>query len=232
MPPSIQDLSDEIRKIYAQDPLHAEKHIEEYLSTQLQPFTTSLQREYIATLKKSFSAPPKKKSSARPDYDELIINLAALLGEKISREDLSSADLPIRLNNSLSKLSTSIERLLNIINTDVNLHSPGNQLAAQDVDGEPIPLETIITKLRVSFLMTHHAFKDAAYDLVLRILNDLDPDYFEAEESTSLKFGPLRKAASYDLYLESYAKCKKWFDSGRFMEDFIRLFHNNKKKRQ
>ena len=76
-------------------------------------------------------------------------------------------------------------------------------------------------------MTTQEAFKSAARTKVLQILQALDPDNIVAERSGGLKIGPLRKAQDFDILKQRIERIRKWYDSGRFMEDFIREFEKN-----
>jgi hypothetical protein len=47
------------------------------------------------------------------------------------------------------------------------------------------------------------------------------------ERGSGLKIGPLRKAEDFDILKEKIERIQRWFESGRFMEDFLREFENN-----
>jgi hypothetical protein len=58
----------------------------------------------------------------------------------------------------------------------------------------------------------------------------LDPDQVKTAGSGGFKFGPFQKAEFFAIYEKKFYKCKKWFDSGRFMEKFLREFEKNSQK--
>jgi hypothetical protein len=60
-----------------------------------------------------------------------------------------------------------------------------------------------------------------------QVVETLDPTQVVKERGSGLKIGPLRKAEDYDILKEKIERIQRWFESGRFMEDFLREFENN-----
>jgi hypothetical protein len=76
-------------------------------------------------------------------------------------------------------------------------------------------------------LLAQQASKNAAYQMVGKILQELDPEKISQEAAGGLKFGPLRKAELYDIFEQEMKKCRQWYESGRFMKDLQREFEKN-----
>jgi hypothetical protein len=76
-------------------------------------------------------------------------------------------------------------------------------------------------------LTTHEAFKRAAQAKMAQVLTALDPDQVAKERGSGLKLGPLRKAEDYDILKDKIDRIQRWFDSGRFLEDFLREFEKH-----
>jgi hypothetical protein len=103
-------------------------------------------------------------------------------------------------------------------------HVIGSRLEGQ----EPrVSLEEYLGRIDKAFFISHQAFKQAAHTLVLKMLHEVDPEKIAAEAGQGLKFGPLKKAEYFDIYESKFTTLKKWFESGRFMEDLLREFENN-----
>ena len=83
-----------------------------------------------------------------------------------------------------------------------------------------------LDQIKNAFLITERAFKETARSKMRDVLFELDPDRIIAKGG-GMKFGPLRKAEQFETYREKFYTCKKWFDSGRFMGDFLREFEKN-----
>jgi hypothetical protein len=89
-------------------------------------------------------------------------------------------------------------------------------------------LEAYLGQISQAFLVAHEASQRAAQDVVGRILTELDPAKLEKKNrKRGLKFGPLRKAELFDIYRHQYEICRKWFGSGRFIQDFLREFEKH-----
>jgi len=88
-------------------------------------------------------------------------------------------------------------------------------------------LESYLGQINEAFLTVQRSFKKTAQLKVGQILKEIDPDQISAQGRGGLKIGPLRKAEYYEIYEEKFRRIKKWFDSGRFMEEFLREFEKN-----
>ncbi|RLB86902.1 MAG: hypothetical protein DRH26_16610, partial [Deltaproteobacteria bacterium] len=71
--------------------------------------------------------------------------------------------------------------------------------------------------------------KKAAHTKVMEILEELSPERIKKEAGVS-KLTPLRKSRYYEVYEEKFEKFENWFESGRFMESFLREFEKNCQK--
>lgn len=226
--PSIDDL----RKIYASSPQNASDLIEEYLESTLGHLSMP---ERISALK---ALDCKLNPSAGDETPKEIIDriVPLLLGRDVCREDLSSSELLERLAGSLNTIFDIMNQLIGVINQTLGGSGVGEetirQVIGSDIECESSerPLEEHLGQIQKAFLKTHQSFKEAALVTVGKILGELDPRKISSEPGSSLKFGPLKKAESFDIYEERFSKFKKWFDSGRFMEDFLREFENTCRK--
>jgi len=126
-----------------------------------------------------------------------------------------------------------LNRLIGIINTTFSGESQGEQTIRQYIGGhlegddQTEALEVYLGRINEAFLITQEAFKQAANAKVGQILQSLDVDNLPPERSGGLKFGPLRKAEQFEYVKEKIERIRRWFDSGRFMEDYLREFEKN-----
>jgi len=223
--PSVEGL----RKIYATSPRKAPGLIEEYLRDALGHLPL---QERISSLREMTER--LNRAGAEDDTQKELIDriVPLLLGRDVYREGLSSSELIERLAGSLNTIFDILNQLIGVINQTLGESRVGEETIRQviggNLEGEPSrrPLEEHLGQIQKAFLKTHQSFKEAASVTVGKILNEMDPKKITSEPGSSLKFGPLKKADSFDLYEERFGKCKKWFDSGRFMEDFLREFEN------
>ncbi len=82
-------------------------------------------------------------------------------------------------------------------------------------------LRDYVFQLKEAFSVAYEAFQKAAEEKVGEILQELDPQRI-AEEGGG--FGPLKKAHLYEVFEDRFHRIKQWYDSGRFLQDFLRSF--------
>jgi hypothetical protein len=234
---SSDKLAREIRRIYKSSPAHADSAIETYLNDRLEalaendkkPFLTALAAEFLTTT-------PDTPLEAGKEEAVLTGIFSLLLGREVSNENLSAPEIMERLSESLNTVFATLNRLVQNINaTLLGGVTPGEaeqtirHVIGSRLEGrEPqVSLEAYLGRIDKAFFISHQAFKQAAHTLVSKMLQEVDPEKIAAEAGQGLKFGPLKKAEYFDIYESKFKTLKKWFDSGRFMEDFLREFENN-----
>jgi len=222
--PVIKDL----RKIYASSHREAPGLIEEYLQDTLKDLTMPEKISFI----KSIGAELHLRSDAEPPKEIIDRIVPLLLGRDVCKENLSSSEIIERLAESINTIFDIVNQLIGVINHTLGENRLGEETIRQVIgdnlenEARSRPLEEHLGQIQKAFLKTHQAFKEAASITVGKILDEFDPRKVSSESGSSFKFGPLKKAESFDLYEERFNKFRKWFDSGRFMEDFLREFEN------
>lgn len=235
---SIEQLSNEIRKIYKSDCLHAETLIETYLEERLKEFSDSRKLTLLERLTAEFKiANSRRYSGLNIDEEALTRLFSLLLGRRISRADLSSTELLQKLAESLNTIFDALNQVVSVINTTFLGECTGDETIRQVIgfhleggESHARSLESYLGQIEKAFLVAHQAFKEAALTEVGEILHELDPDQIKAAGSGGFKFGPFQKAEFFEIYEKKFYTCKKWFDSGRFMEKFLREFEKNSQK--
>ena len=235
---SIEQLSNEIRKIYKSDRLRAETLIETYLEERLKEFSDSKKLTLLERLTAEFNiAISSRYSGLNIDEEALTRLFSLLLGRKMSQADLSSTELLQKLAESLNTIFDALNQVVGVINTTFLGECTGDETIRQVIgfhleggEGHVRSLESYLGQIEKAFLIAHQAFKEAAHTEVGEILHELDPDQIKAAGSGGFKFGPFQKAEFFEIYEKKFYKCKKWFDSGRFMEKFLREFEKNSQK--
>jgi hypothetical protein len=231
---SYDKLAHEIRQIYGSNPVQAESDIETFLAERLAALSDNGKKSFLTSLASCFeSQPPDTTSEA--GTEEAVFNgiFSLLLGREVSNENLSSPEIMERLSESLNTLFAALNRLVQNINTTLLGGNPGEQtirhVIGSRLEGqEPqVSLEEYLGRIDKAFFISHQAFKQAAHTLVLKMLREMDPGKIAAEAGQGLKFGPLKKAEYFGIYETKFSTLKKWFESGRFMEDLLREFENN-----
>lgn len=230
-PISIDRLSNEIRNVYLQDKNQAEKQIELLLSKRLKNLSDSDRLNVLEKVVAEFDNTAHKETGDLRLEDRVMVRISSLLlGRDFSGEDLTSTELLQRLAESLNTIFDSLNRLIGVINrTLLGEHSKEQTIRTiigfhLEGEGPGKPLESYIGQINNAFLTAQRAFKQAAQIIVGKILREIDPNQISAQASGGLKIGPLRKAECFEIYEKKLHQIKKWYESGRFMEDFLREF--------
>ncbi len=238
----IEQITNELRKIYKSDCLRAETLIETYLETRLKEFSDSEKLTLLEKLTAEFNAESNIEVSSK--YSELNIDketlpklFSLLLGKKVSPADLSSTELLQKLADSLNTIFDALNQVVGVINTTFLGESTGDETIRQVIgfhlkggESHTRSLESYLGQIEKAFLVAHQAFKEAAHAEMSELLHELAPDQIKAADSGGFRFGPFQKAELFEIYEKKFYKCKKWFDSGRFMEKFLREFEKNSQK--
>lgn len=232
--PDIGLLSSKICQIYASNPSLAEDRIEKFLEDSFPDFSHDQKIKSLKALIEEF-----KEDISCPDNDvnidpEILTRIFSfLLGKKVSLADLQSTELLKRLAGSLNTIFDMLNRLIGIINMTFLGQHDGietiRQVIGFHLEGEnhSRSLESYLGQINEAFLISQKAFKIAAEKKVKEILMELAPEKISESLDSGFILGKSRKAKSFDLYTHRYNSFKEWFDSGRFMEEFLREFENN-----
>ena len=230
---STDQLIKEISKLYASSPQDAARTIEEYLDAELKGLPLQQRLSTVQDLDTGFLPVPGNVQSEKEVVDRVV---RLVLGKNAGREDLSSPEVLERLALSLNTIFDIVNQLIGVINTTFATCPAGDetirQVIGENLEGESPaqPLEEHLGQIKKAFLVTQQAFKIAASSSLDKILAELDPQNISSKTAGSLKFGPLKKAESFDLYEKTFHQFKKWYESGRFMDDFLREFEKNCQK--
>ena len=115
---SVDNLAHEIRHIYSMDSRQAEERIATYLQAQLGSLSATEKIGILDRLTAQFDASvPGSTDRAYPN-DEVLARLFSLvLGDKVTRADLSSGDLLQRLAESLNTIFDALNKLVAVIDS-------------------------------------------------------------------------------------------------------------------
>lgn len=232
MQPIIEQLALEIRHIYEQDPAGARSSIEDYLNRQLQGLDLTAKKQLISLLAENFSPPPEHETLTETYlHQEYLRRFCSLiLGKTLSPEELSSTETLERLSQSLNTIFDSLNQLVHSIRITLFLenridetirHVIGSSLNNEEPS---VSLGQYLGEIKSAFFLSHQAFKSAAGKMIGRILQELDPEQLALTDKSGFMFGAMRKAHSFDRYGLIYENCRRWHDSGRSMEDFLKEF--------
>lgn len=231
---SIAQLANDIREIHASDQLQAEALVETYLEKKMNELSGRERMRLLKELAFIFNREDSDTTSGTNLREEVFSQLFwLLLGRKVSQVDLSSPELLERLAESLNTIFDTLNKLVSVINGSLFGEHAGEETIRKvlcfelEREKEGKSLDSYLGQISKAFLIAQQAFKKAAYTRVKEILFEMDPCRIASVSGGGLRLGPLRKAESFEIYEERYNKVKKWFESGRFMEELLREFEKN-----
>lgn len=234
---SIPKLAEDIRHIYEVDPMKAETAIESYLDSNWKTYSAEERITLLENLIGEFNGRASVPAFDSVIEEEVLARLFSLvLGERISELDLSSPELLPRLADSLNTIFNKLNQIVGSINSTFKTKSEGDEtirrVIGEHLEGEDQldSLESYLGQINRAFLVTQEAFKIAAKKIVAVILRELDPGMLSKSTVSGMKFGPLRKAEIFEIYENKHEICRKWFESSRFMADFLREFEKSASK--
>jgi hypothetical protein len=227
-------LAHEIRQIYSGDSRLAEERIAVYLQEQFATLSATEKISVLERLTARFGASLPDSAVPASLDDEVLTRLFSLvLGDKVTRADLSSNDLLQRLAESLNTIFDALNKLVAVIDSTLLGKVRGEETIRQvigfhlDGQDQTKSLESYLGQINQAFLLAQQASKNAAFQMVGKILRELDPEKISQEAGGGLKFGPLRKAELYNVFEHEINKCRQWYESGRFLQDLQREFEKN-----
>jgi hypothetical protein len=233
-PISVDKLAHEIRQIYSMDSRKAEERIVTYMQEQLGALSATEKISILERLTAQFDASvPVSADRAYPDDEALTRLFSLVLGDKVTRADLSSAELLKRLAESLNTVFDALNKVVAVIDSTLMGKDRGEETIRQVIgfhlegQDQTKSLASYLGQINKAFLLAQQASKNAAYKMVGKILQELDPQKISQETGGGFRFGPLRKAERYDIFEHEIKKCRQWYESGRFMQDLQREFEKN-----
>lgn len=236
--PDTGEIAREIVNIHKKYPQHSALLIEKYLDNTLNGCSVEQKLKYLNSLKSFFGQNDNLASApvSQPEHELILHFCHLLLGKNFTTEELASEELLDRLTHSLNTVFDTLNQLVLLIDTtllnenqkkETIRHIIGFQM---DGDTPARSLEEYLNQIKIAFLTSHQAFKNAAYNVTDKILSELAPSRMDDKKDKSFKIGLLHKAEKFEKYEQIFTNCKKWFDSGRFMEEFQREFEKNCQK--
>ena len=231
-------LANEIRSIHASSGQKADETIEAYLAKRLGSLPAEQRMDTLQQLKGCFTGSTSAPALPADDNQEVVVRLFSLiLGKPVHPADLSSSELLQRLAESLNTIFDTLNRLVGLIQSTFSGQADPEETIRQVIgvhlgdEDRTKSLEAYLGQISQAFLLAQDAFKKSGHKLVGDILDELDPSKLDRPETSSLKFGPLRKAELFDLYTRKLEQCRSWYESGRFMADLQREFEKNCQQR-
>ncbi len=234
--PTAGKLAEDVRAIYAASPSDAEKAIENLLHQRLDQLPLEQRLQILANvygvIKQSCRTPSHSDIGGNDEFLSGICSL--LLGRQVDTADIDPGELSQRLAQSINTVFDALNKVIGVINKTLSRdHAQAEKTIRRVIgdhlegDAESRSLEEHLDQIADAFLKVHEAFKAAAQAKVKQILDALDPSALASERSGGIKIGPLRKAEDYEILVEKIERIRKWFDSGKFMEELLREFERN-----
>jgi hypothetical protein len=231
--PSIETLAEALRALSTQNPEQALEKIEAFLAEELKGLNPSERLEVIRQLEGVFPAAGQgMPEDLGSDLLDRLVPL--LLGRDVSM-DLSTPELLSSLAHSLDTIFNMLNELISLINSTLGGNPAGDETirqiigASMEGHGEVQSIEQYLGRIKTAFLTAQQSSKEAARTMAAYIITELDPKGMEGSGG-GFKIGPMKKAESFDLFEEKYKRVKKWYDSERFLLDFLRQFEKNCRK--
>ncbi|WDP92867.1 MAG: hypothetical protein HUN04_25355 [Desulfobacter sp.] len=233
-------LESEITKTYQAHGEGSRMHIEALLGDRLAALAPEDRLETLDRLIQGFESPARNQAvdtaAAIPIDDHVLARvIKLLLGKDIAEAGFDSQALLESLAQSINTVFESLNQLIGVINTTLVGKQDADQTIRQVIgyhlegSERARPLETYIGQIGKAFFESQEASKKAAHAKVKQILEELAPAKIEKETDVS-KLSPMRKSRYYEVYETKYEKFENWFESGRFMESFLREFEKNCRK--
>ncbi len=230
---SIKELARKIRDIYDSDHLEAEKNIENTLSEKLGHLPDDTRYGMLKELINEFKEEKYEINSDETFNEDILPKLCSLmLGGDVVIRDISSDELVRKLADSLNIIFNALNELVGLI--DMNLYGGGQagqetirHMIGSHIQNEKkaMTLEKYIEKIKKSFLDSQKAFQNSVHVKIREMLDEIDPE--KLGDGKKKGFGPFQKAEMFKAYEQKFQTLKSWYESGRFMEDFLREFEKN-----
>lgn len=222
---TIEQVADEVREIYRSDREHADSRIELYLTGRLKSLPEKEKPLYVKKLRDAFKTTGRGAATAREK--ELISRfLSLLLKKEVFLADYSSEDLLEKLAEGLNTVFDSLNQLVRVIHGSLLGQSTEDgtirQIIASNLNDKHdfASIESYLEHIKTAFFMAQQAFTKAAETKIGEILLELDPSRISSPATAW--FGPLRKSKHDALYKDKFDRCKTYFESGKFKQDYLR----------
>jgi hypothetical protein len=232
-----RQIAEEIRTLYGKEPGRAPELIRRYLETTLPGNSRQEQIDALQGVLAEFGGLPAVAKPSGSDAEPVLARLFSLvLGGRVSETELASEEVLERLAGSLNELFDTLNRLIATIDATLGggaaqdetiRHVIGDQLEGESAS---MSLERHLGRIGDAFFRSHEAFQTAARKIVGDILDELDPQRIQDAQEGGMKFGPLKKAESFDVYRNKYDRCRSWYESDRFKTDLLREFEKSCQK--
>ena len=227
----LDQLATEVWNLYISNTEEAEKNIDAFLKKRFSQLPNEEKLRILEKLCIEFEGVSERSAEKFELDDDLVSQISVLLlGKEVLSSGISSERLAQRLADALNTIFDGLNNLISLINRTL-YGSQDNDKTIRQMIGSQLEgvatansLETHLGQISKAFLTVQRSFKETAHNEVAKILNEIDPEQIAKESGRVFKIGLFRKAEWYERYRIKYGRIKRWFDSDRFMEDFLREF--------
>jgi len=243
---SYQALKEQLKEIYANNAGSGaiETHLNEVLADLdknsrqevLDRLIQEFEHDTTALPHSLFDAENTTQENMAIDDHVLVRVIKLLLGRNVSQADMDSDELMENLTESINKVFETLNQLISTINTTFVGKQDSDQAIRQVIGyhlegaGHGQTLDSYISQIGKAFYESQQANNQAAHAKVKEILNQLSPEKI-AQDAAVSRLSPMKKSKYYDAYVHKFEKIEQWFESGRFMESFLREFERNCQQR-
>jgi hypothetical protein len=236
---SLKEFASEIRRIYNSDPAKAPLLIEGYAAQRLKEYTPAERTAVLEELSLEFRSPADTEALHQQaiEPEELARLFSMLLGREITVPDLSSGELFERLSVSLNTIFDTLNEIVKVINMTLLGRKEQLETIRQIIgshlehdEGGSISIQAYLDQIKAAFLVAHKSFKLAVENRLQEILTELDPERIASATEGGLRFGPLRKAELYEIYVQRFENVKRFFLSGQLTDEFVKEFEKHCEK--
>jgi len=243
---SYQALKEQLKTIYANN-AGAEGAIEAHLNNVMANLDKNSRQEVLDRLIQEFehdstTMPRSPIDAENTPQENMVIDdhvlarvIKLLLGRNVTQADMNSDELMETLAGSIDTVFETLNQLIGTINTTFMGKQDPDQAIRQVIGyhlegaSHERALDSYIGQIGKAFYASQQASKQAAHAKVKEILNQLSPEKIARDAAASM-LSPMKKSKYYDEYVHKFEKLEKWFESGRFMESFLREFERNCQK--
>ena len=158
-----------------------------------------------------------------------------LLGRNVSQADMNADELLESLSDAIDMVFETLNQLISTVNTTLVGKQDSDQTICQIIGyhlegaGHGRTLGSCIGQIDKAFYESLQASRQAANAKVKEIISELSPENISREAMAS-RLNPMKKSKYYDEYVYKFETIEDWFESGRFMESFLREFEKNCQK--
>jgi len=227
---SLDNLAQGIRALNSSQPPCLEESIESYLEQELRELQVTERLPLLERLLEKFQGNAPISQGLNLAQGETVRILSLLSGTRIDISDHSPQEVSDKFAASLNTIFDTLNQIIAVIHLNLLGEKPEletiRHVIGTQIDGGAgaTSLKEHLEQIQQAFLISHRAFQEAARMVAGEMLAELDPESLAVSPKSVLNFGPMRKAEMFEAYQGKYQECRKWFDSGRFLEKLLREF--------